>query len=332
MKLVNLQFHTFSSVKGWVYVAVWVDGSLSSFVVHPTASQCHHERCTPVHSGGTAPWAPQKTSHRTSKAKAKQEARNQDNTSSFYFCCKDNIVLYHLWKWEITPKNLSQNNWRTLKVAPFMRFPLLSVTHHYHLIQSMSISQYGLHLYQAHRCQTKLCQTGCCFTRFLSSTSSLSCSMLCKPCNVCNGGSPLEITFRWMRWKKSQQANLLVPKLNLQNSPMQVKIIFCSHNSAKLCPMCRPLIAAGSSNLLISLPGRCRILKVCSGNLARWQSRRTNQGIETTQPTDFAKNLLRSQGTRHKRRLLPCFHAVQCQCSTECAEILAGRRILSGRK
>ena len=151
-------------------------------------------------------------------------------------------------------------------------------------------------------------------------------------CNVCNGGSPLEITFRWMRWKKSQQANLLVPKLNLQNSPMQVKIIFCSHNSAKLCPMCRPLIAAGSSNLLISLPGRCRILKVCSGNLARWQSRRTNQGIETTQPTDFAKNLLRSQGTRHKRRLLPCFHAVQCQCSTECAEILAGRRILSGRK
>ena len=90
------------------------------------------------------------------------------------------------------PQNLSQNNWRTLKLAPFMRFPLLSVTHHhYHLIQSMSISQYGLHLYQAHRCQTKLCQTGCCFTRFLSSTSSLSCSMLCKPCNVCNRGSPL---------------------------------------------------------------------------------------------------------------------------------------------
>lgn len=121
MKLVNLQFHTFSSVKGWVYVAVWVDGSLSSFVVHPTASQCHHhERCTDVCHSGTAPSAPQKTSHRTSKAKAKQEARNQDNTSSFYFCCKDNIVLYHLWKWEITPKispKIIEGRWRWLPLC-----------------------------------------------------------------------------------------------------------------------------------------------------------------------------------------------------------------------
>lgn len=121
-----------------------------------------------------------------------------------------------------------------------MRFPLLSITyHHYHLMQSMSISQYGLHLYQAHRCQTKLCQTGCCFTRFLSSTSSLSCSMLCKPCNVCNGGSPLgnHLSVDEVK-KKSQQASLLVPTLNLQNSPMQVKIIFCSHNSAVCCAQC----------------------------------------------------------------------------------------------
>ena len=174
VKLVNLPF---SSVKGWVYVAVWVDGSLSSFVVHPTASQCHHyERCTDV----CTPAEP----HPEPLKRLLIEPQRPKQSKKHGALPSVKVRNY--------PQNLSQNNWRTLKVAPFMRFPLLSITyHHYHLIQSMSISQYGLHLYQAHRCQTKLCQTGFCFTRFLSSTSSLSCSMLCKPCNVCNGGSPL---------------------------------------------------------------------------------------------------------------------------------------------
>lgn len=172
MKLVNLPF---SSVKGWVYVVVWVDGSLSFLLFTPLRRNAIMK--------GTLPCTPAEPHPEPLKRLLIEPQRPKQS--------KKHGALPSV-KVRNYPQNLSQNNWRTLKVAPFMRFPLLSVTHHhYHLIQSMSISQYGLHLYQAHRCQTKLCQTGCCFTRFLSSTSSLSCSMLCKPCNVCNGGSPL---------------------------------------------------------------------------------------------------------------------------------------------
>ena len=65
-----------------------------------------------VHSRGTAPWAPQKTSHRTSKAKAKQEARNQDNTSSFYFCCRTILCFTP----KISPK-IIEGRWRWLPLC-----------------------------------------------------------------------------------------------------------------------------------------------------------------------------------------------------------------------
>lgn len=140
-----------------------------------------------------------------------------------------------------------------------------------------------------------------------------------------------------MRWKKKSPSYSFSP--NTQPSKLshagEDRFFAAMHNSAKLINV--PIVPTPHHGDRVLQLADFIARKMQNSQSLQWQPSqmavKANQSrSETPQPTDFCQKSVRLQGTRQKRRLLPSFHAVPCQCFTECAEILAGRRILSGRK